>query len=186
MGDAAAAERLRAGPEGYLHHLADHLENPEAHPFEAIAAALQGESSLMPMAVGHPAAQAGERLRGWVDSLRARDPEPWAKLLAGMLNDPVRMRSPIGTRLKALSPFAGKALVTIEMRYGSSELGGDVSALFAVPLQQAGFELKAGDRYVLALEPDVVASALVVRTRKMAPDRDGPFPAVRRARRTLG
>ena len=177
MGDADAGERLRSGPEGYLYHLADHLEDPEGHPFEEIEKALRREVSLMPMTlsvtdqhaslgvVGSPEEQGRERFRLWVKSLRDKEPEPWARILAGLVQDPSRLRSGIGARLKALSPFAGKALVTLELRYGSMEPGGDAAALFAVPLTDAGHELKAGDRFDLALDPDALAGAQVVRTR---------------------
>ncbi len=138
-------------PAPYLYHLAAHLEDPSAFPFEALADALgagRSDEALL------------DRLRAWVDALRGRDPLAWCSILDAFASHPARLAEGIGARLKALSPFAGRALATVEFRDGIPILGGDVDGFLESLL---GGPVEHGKRYLVALDPS--APALVVQAR---------------------
>jgi hypothetical protein len=158
----------RPHPEDYLFVLADHLERPGEVPFEAIAATLEGTQALFAIAHGGPTEDFGTRLRNWVAALRDGEPETWGVLLAGLLAHRDRLQAGVGARLKAISPFRDRVLVAVAPQYGRTDLSGDVSTLFAEALLGAGHELRVGERFLVALDPAVLAGATVVRTRKVA------------------
>ena len=173
-----------ASPSEYLARLADYLEAPDDKRLDAIVSALKGAGVTLHElpGIGTPplrqatgaawieAGMSGDSLaRGaveaWAGALGDGEETTWAALLQGFLVDPESLDHGVGARLKALSPFAGMALVTVEPRYGHCDLGGDVSALFGLALMGAGHDRSTGGKFLVALDRDCLVGARVVPTR---------------------
>ena len=139
--------------ETYLSALADHVGGPSENTWQALRRAASGldEAEDRPFGFRH-----GDAVGGVAEALIADEPGSWARLMAQALDwAPGMLSDGGGARLKALSPFAGRAILTCR----GGAVGGEVGILFENALGRAGADTSPGTSYVLAIDPEALDAA---------------------------
>jgi len=144
--DSRRRASLHEARDAFLARLGDHLEAPSEQTWQGLLAAAEavdgsGEAWGRPLAP-----RAGDIAEG----LLSGGHDAWTSLIFEVLDwGDGFLAEGAGARLKALSPFAGKALVTFTNRPG-----GEINALFEAYLGRKGIAHAPGQARLLVLDPE--------------------------------
>lgn len=139
--DIARDQQRAEAHDVYLAALADWLEKPTRKRRAALLAAADDCDNVRRGYFSGPT-QLGPTVETTADKLKAGDAVKWAALLRPLVKDGAHRYDKTAKRLLALSPFAGKTLITVFQGCGFADYGGDMSVLLGGAMKQAHADQK--------------------------------------------